>query len=59
VSKLDFYVDAAGFHRWRLVAANGRVIDASSEGFSSQQAAEKNYRLVTAERGKQMQGDDQ
>lgn len=44
--KLRFYRDDDGGHRWRLTAGNGKVIDASSEGFSSKSMARKNFRLV-------------
>lgn len=32
--------------RWRLVAANGRVVAASSEGYANRADAERNARLV-------------
>lgn len=44
--KLKFTVDRAGKHRWHLTAGNGRIIDASSQGFASKAMAEKNLRLV-------------
>jgi uncharacterized protein YegP (UPF0339 family) len=31
---------------WRIKASNGRIIDASSEGFSSKQAAQNNFKRV-------------
>jgi uncharacterized protein YegP (UPF0339 family) len=39
--KLVFYVDAAGEHRWRVVAGNGRKVADSGEGYSSRGKAEK------------------
>ena len=42
----EFYVDEAGEHRWRCRAVNGRIIGASSEGFSSADMARKNAGLL-------------
>jgi uncharacterized protein YegP (UPF0339 family) len=33
-------------HRWRVVARNGEIIAASSEGFADRGNAEANYELV-------------
>lgn len=43
---LVFYRDAAGDFRWRIVAANGRIVHASSEGFSSAAKARKNLQVL-------------
>jgi uncharacterized protein YegP (UPF0339 family) len=45
---VEFYTDRAGFWRWRVTAANGQIVAASSEGFASKQKAQENYRLVRA-----------
>ena len=44
--ELTFYEDNGGEHRWRLVAANGEVTGASSEGFASEPGARDNAKLV-------------
>ena len=33
LARPEFYVDAAGEHRWRMVAGNGRIVADSAEGF--------------------------
>ena len=43
---LEFYQDKAGEWRWKLVATNGEIVGASSEGFSSKTAAVNNFLLV-------------
>ena len=45
-----YYQDEVGLWRWKVKAANGKVIDTSSESFSSKAKAENNYSLnhVTA-----------
>jgi uncharacterized protein YegP (UPF0339 family) len=43
---IEFYVDEAEEHRWRLRGANGEIIGASTEGFSSLAGAEVNAELV-------------
>lgn len=40
-----YYIDSAGEHRWHVRGDNGEIIDASTEGFSSRDKAEENYRL--------------
>lgn len=40
---LTTYQDKAGEFRWRLKAANGAIVGAANEGFSSQSAAETNF----------------
>ncbi len=44
--KIEFYTDEADEHRWRLRGANGCIIGASSEGFTSLAGAEVNAELV-------------
>jgi uncharacterized protein YegP (UPF0339 family) len=41
----EYYQTGNGEWRWRVRAANWKVIDASSEGFSTKEAAENNYGL--------------
>lgn len=43
--RFDFYKDAAGEWRWRKISPNGKIIGASSQGFSSKQAAVHNAQL--------------
>lgn len=40
--RIEFYEDTKGFWRWRAIAANGRVVADSAEGY---------VRLVDCERG--------
>lgn len=48
-SKLKLYRDAANDWRWRFVAANGRIVADSAEGYSSRdKAAAGFYVLVDA-----------
>jgi uncharacterized protein YegP (UPF0339 family) len=42
----EFYIDADGTHRWRVQAANGKIVASSSEGFDTRAGAEENFRLV-------------
>jgi len=44
--KFHIYKDASGELRWRLKAANGRVIADSGEGYSSKQACKEGIELV-------------
>ena len=47
MARLEYYVDGQGYYRWRVVSsANGKIIGASSEGFSSKQNAVDNARLL-------------
>ena len=43
---IKVYLDEKKEWRWRIRAGNGEIISASSEGFSSKQAAIKNFRLL-------------
>lgn len=45
---LVFYVDAAGKHRWRLVAPNGEVTHASTQGYARLVDARRNAERVLA-----------
>ncbi len=44
--KFTIYKDRAGKHRWRLVAENGEIVGASSQGFASRQRAKSNACLL-------------
>ena len=33
--KWEFYKDARGYWRWRRTASNGRIVGASTEGYTS------------------------
>ena len=47
--KIEFYTDTQGEWRWRIVAENGEIIGASSEGFASKRNASDNLdRLANA-----------
>ena len=39
--KYEFYEDAKKEHRWRMKAANGQIVAASSEGYKAKADAEK------------------
>ncbi len=47
-TKFELYKDKAGEHRWRLKHANGNVIAASSEGYSSKASALNGIEIVKA-----------
>jgi len=40
---VEFYIDKAGEHRWRVTAKNGNIVAASTEGYSNRVDAEKNF----------------
>ncbi len=42
--KWEFYKDAADQWRWRRIAPNGRIVGASTEGYSSRAAYVENAR---------------
>jgi uncharacterized protein YegP (UPF0339 family) len=42
----EFYIDAAGEHRWRAWAANAEIIGASSEGFRRRDGAVANAKTL-------------
>lgn len=42
----EFYEDAAGEWRWRLVAGNGKIIADSAEGYASRSNAMRAWRRV-------------
>ncbi len=47
--RMEFYIDEAGKWRWRLKAANGEIVGASSEGFERRATAVGNaMRLLNA-----------
>ena len=46
VFKPRIYIDAAKEWRWTIKAGNGKIIGASTEGFSSKQGSLNNLRLV-------------
>lgn len=43
---IDIYRDDNGEFRWRLVARNGEVVAASSEGFTRKWSAKRNAKAV-------------
>lgn len=43
---MEFYIDTAGEHRWRIKAANGEILGASSEGFKRWRDAANNACLL-------------
>lgn len=45
--RLEFYEsETADEYRWRVVAANGEIIAASSEGFTRAESAAANWQLL-------------
>ena len=47
MTKVQYYQDSSGQWRWRVRAANGRILADSSEGYYNRKDAEAGYRLVT------------
>lgn len=47
-AQFEVYKDAGGSFRWRLQAANGKIIASSGESFSSKQAAKDGAQTVKA-----------
>lgn len=43
--KWEFYQDSKGEWRWRSIASNGKIVAASSEGFSSKVNAINNAKF--------------
>lgn len=43
----DLYQDRAGEWRWRLVADNGKIVGASTEGYKHREDCVANFRMVT------------
>jgi len=43
---LEFYEDAKKEWRWRVTAANGQIVHASTEGFSSKDGARNNLEAL-------------
>lgn len=46
--KVHFYKDNLGEWRWKRVAANGKTVGASSEGYQRLRAARANFRRTLA-----------
>ena len=44
MDKWEFYQDARKEWRWRRIASNGRIVGASSEGYSTRAACVQNAR---------------
>ena len=44
--RVDFYQDAKGEWRWKIVSVNGKTVAASSEGFTAKHNCEKNLRIL-------------
>lgn len=40
--RFELYEDAVGEHRWRVVAGNGEIIGASTEGYVNEDDAVRN-----------------
>lgn len=45
MAQFQFFTDRAGYHRWRLIAANGEIM-AASEGYVSHANAVRSARRV-------------
>ncbi len=45
-ARLQFYKDALGDYRWRVKAANGKVLAASSEGYRTKRACRECWQSV-------------
>lgn len=58
--RLEIYADAAGQHRWRLVAPNGRIIADGAEGYATRSnAVRAAQRVVTVIRACLIDGVDE
>ena len=44
--RLEFWQDGKRQWRWRVVAANNRIVSASSESFTTKGDAKRNYKRV-------------
>lgn len=44
--QVEFKKDLSGDWRWHLKHSNGRILAASSEGFSNRPGAQRNFRRV-------------
>jgi uncharacterized protein YegP (UPF0339 family) len=44
MDKWEFYQDPQRMWRWRRIASNGRVVGASTEGYTTRQACVENAR---------------
>ncbi len=51
MSKLEIYKDLRGKWRWKLIARNGKVIGASTQGYRHKADCEKNIRQGANELG--------
>lgn len=40
---IEFYRDAAGLYRWRIIARNGKIVGASSQGYKHHKSMAKNF----------------
>lgn len=47
--KVEFYRDVAGDWRWRIKAANGRILADSGEGYKRRRSCEEGFSTVTSE----------
>jgi uncharacterized protein YegP (UPF0339 family) len=56
--KYHVYKDSSGEWRWRLKAANGKVLADSGEGYSSKQACKDGIDLVKASTNAPVVDDD-
>jgi uncharacterized protein YegP (UPF0339 family) len=51
-TRVEFYVDRSGSHRWRAVAANGQIVATGHQGYSSKQKAEQGLEATRKALGK-------
>lgn len=42
--RVEYYTDAAGQHRYRVLAANGNIVLDCAEGYKRESAARKSFR---------------
>ena len=45
--RVEFYTDTAGKHRWRVVAANGRILADSGQGYRRRKDCEAGAALAS------------
>jgi len=44
--KLTIYTDKRGKHRWRVIAPNGRIVGASTQGYSTRYLCAQNAAML-------------
>jgi uncharacterized protein YegP (UPF0339 family) len=48
-AEIDFYIDAVGLHRWRMIDGNNENVCNGSQGYSTREACEEGFKNVRLE----------